>query len=182
MDQCYKVLKKTIEDETALCYVSPESVPLWKCYIAFIEDFCKEYDLDPNIVAINMKKSAVEPLLDYDKDSEVYINTRRQIAAALKSKRGVTRNAVLSFMGIVPRIPPLKKSVEFTPVVPRIICKTNKKSEITVINQGLINLLDPPIIQNLRMIMERDKLDNEYSALVRAVNNEVSRVPTDAET
>lgn len=175
MDNCYKVIKKTVEDSNALCYVAPSQIPIWKHYIEFVEDFCKVYDYDPNLFAINVKKTSVEPLLKYKKDSEVYINTCRQIAAALKSKHGVTRKSVLLYMGQTPKNPPIKKTIEITPTIPRMVFKNKRTSAITAINQGLLNLLEPPVIQNLRLIMEREGLDNEYAALIRAVSNELKR-------
>jgi hypothetical protein len=175
MDQCFSVIKKTIQDSSALCYISKSQIPSWKKYIEFTEDFCKIYNYDQDLFALNVKKTAIEPLLKYKRDCEIYVNTCRQIAAALNQKKSVTKKAVLYYMGVVPKTPPLKTTIEMTPATPRIVLKNKHKSDIAFKNESLINCLDPPIVQALRDIMEREGLDNEYAALSRAVKNELKR-------
>ena len=174
MEECFRVIKKTVKDKSALCYVSPKQIPSWEKYIDFVEDFCKVYDLDQDLVAINVKKNAVIPLLSYKKDSEMYITTCRQIAATLKSQKCVTRKAIDAFMGVIPKTPPLKKTVD-APPVPRIVMRNAKMADLTARNQGLISSIEVSVINGLRTIMERDGLDCEYAALCRAVSNEVKR-------
>jgi len=166
MDQCFKVIKKTIEDTSALCYVSKAQIPSWKKYIALTEDFCKVYDYDQNLFALNCKKSAVSPLLHYKKDSDVYINTCRKISAALKSGHSVTREAVIAFMGMTPATPPVKQTVEITPAPPRFVARNSKASTATSKNASLIAALDTPQLNIIRDVMKREGKGNEYEAMV----------------
>ena len=169
---CYPVMKKRVEDPESACYVSTKTIKKIKKYLELAEDFCKVFDYNIELFVINAPYGAIDPLLPYSKDSEVYINTCRKIAATLRSKKGVTKKAVISFMGIVPKAPPLKRTIELNPIVPRLVLKNSKTSEISAINQGLIALLETPQIQSLRNIMERDSLENEYTALIRAITHE----------
>lgn len=169
MDQCFRVIKKTIEDSSALCYVSKSQVPSWKKYIALTEDFCKVYDYDQNMFALNCKKTSVAPLLSYKHDSDVYITTCRKIAAALKAGHSVNRGAVVAFMGLTPSTPPIKKTIDMTPTPPRIVAKNSKTSDVAYKNSSLVAALDTPQLNTLRDIMKREGKDTEYAALVFAL-------------
>lgn len=169
MDQCFKVIKKTIEDTSALCYVSKAQIPGWKKYIALTEDFCKVYEFDQNLFALNCKKGAVSPLLRYKKDSDVYINTCRKIAATLKSGHSVTREAVIAFMGMTPTTPVVKKTVEMTPTPTRIVARNSKVSTAMSKNASLIAALDTPQLNIIIDIMKTERKDTEYAAVVFAL-------------
>lgn len=169
MDACWHVIEKATNDPTAKCYISPTQRSAWKKYVDFTKDFCRVYDYDPDLFVLNAKKGAVEPLLSYKPDSEVYITTCRQIAATLKSRKGVTRKAVISFMGMAPKTQPLVKSVELNPTLPHIVPHNSRTSDAAKQNQDLIASLNTPQLRILREIMEKEGKDNEYAALVYAL-------------
>lgn len=165
MIECYKVIDKAIRDPGAICYISPKQKPSWNRYIEFVDDFAKVYGFeDKNTVVLNVPKSAIMPLLSYKRDSEVYINTCRKIAATLRSKKGVTTKAVKSFMGVVPSLPP-QKPLGISPTLPRIVPKNNKICDAAARNAGLVNSLETPILDGLRDVMEREGKDSEYAAV-----------------
>jgi hypothetical protein len=169
MEECFKVIKKTIRDKSALCYVSEKQIPGWEKYIQFTEDFCAKYDYDPNLFSLNVRKCAIFPLLSYQKDSEVYVKTCEKIAKTLRSKHGVTRETILSFMGVKPPAPKIRTTITVNPATPRLVIKGNKKSEIVVKNQTLLSILDPPYISILQDEMIKNNLDTEYAALIRVL-------------
>lgn len=164
MIECYKVISHAVNDPGAVCYISPKQKPSWNRYLEFVDDFCGVYKFDKNEVVFNVPKTAVLPLLSYKKDSEVYINTCRKIAAVLHTKKGVTRKAIVSYMGIAPPLPP-QKAPEISPSIPRIVPKNNRMSEAAARNAALVNSLEPPLIKGLRDVMEKEGKDTEYSAV-----------------
>jgi hypothetical protein len=167
MVNCYKVIKKRTEDPENACIVGPGMRRRMKRYIEFVEDFCKDFEIDPELFVINAPQSAVEPLLSYQKESDVYINASKKIAHSIKSKHGVTRRIVQSFMGIKPIPPKIRTSISLNPATPRLIIRGNKKSEITIKNQTLLSITDPPYIAILQDIMKKYDLDNEYAAYIK---------------
>lgn len=166
---CYPVIKKRVDDPESACYVKPPTIKYLKKYLDAVEDFCKVFDYDKEMFVINVPPSAIRPLLSYQKDSEVYINTFRKIAATLKSKNSVTNKAVLAYMGVVPQTSPVKTAFIIHPATPKISPKNSKESEISSINRNLVLNIETPYLLILREIMDVEGCDSEYSALMFAL-------------
>ena len=164
MANCYRILKKRVDDPDTVCMVGPESIKSTRKYLTLVDDFCKTFDFDPEQFVLDAPQGAIYPLLRFKKDSDVYRNVFGQIHKALTSGHRVTAPVIRSYIGIKP-IEPKKPTVR--PVLSTISIKNPKASAVSNDNSQLLSILKPPQIRILRDAMIKEECDTEYAALVK---------------
>lgn len=154
------------KSEPNFCGLGGSTAKMYDEYLNFVDDFSKQYDIDPDIVYRNAPQSAIKPILRYRKNSEVRTRVTQAIAETLKSKHAITGKYVNEIVGL-PTIP--KKMME----EPKVIVAPISEPHREVINSNAIKdkirLLTSALTSGQMNILSEvakiNQLDNEYEAM-----------------
>lgn len=132
-------------------------------YLAFAEEFSKDYGFDVNIIYRNVPSSAVKPILRFKRDSDIRKRAEKAIAQTLKDKHAVTGKYVNTVIGIIPE----PKKFASSPIA---ISSAGAKDAFAVNTvKDKIRLITSALTSGqmkvLTTIMEKHQLNNEYEAL-----------------
>jgi hypothetical protein len=61
MANCYRILKKRVDDPDTVCMVGTESIKITRKYLNLVDDFCKTFDFDPEQFVLDAPQSPKHP-------------------------------------------------------------------------------------------------------------------------
>lgn len=176
MTACSDLYKKW-KTEPNFCGLGKDEANYIDKYIDFVDDFSKEFGIAEEVVYRNAPRTAVKPILRFDKKSDVRKKVTAAIADTLKSKHAISTKFVNLEIGL-PAVP--KKMVEEPKVIVAPISEQHaeaiKSNKIADKIRQLTVALTPGQMNVLLSVMKLNNLDNEYEAISLVIKWAAERV------
>lgn len=154
--------------EPNFCGLGPTTARSYDRYLKFVDELIEEYGIPEDIIYRNATHATIRPLLKFKSDSDIRKKAMRQIAQTIKDKHSITVAYVNHIIGIETPQKPLKVA---PPIAAAAGISTEEREKSTV--QAKIRLLNGVLTAGqkniLMVIMNREKLENEYEALAIAL-------------